>query len=659
MTRGLVDGEYATVFDLIKSEFPHIQLRNVQGSIFSILQNSYYLNDAARVAVLAAPTGSGKSFVAEASAEYLRRARGMSPTWYVAPTLHLQQQYVEDFRRFGLRNYLFLAGRGAYICPYLQDKYGSKMNGQPFTANDCIYVTGIRKKGEECPFHPITAQKPVMDGSYPALIRNLSQDNVPWSWINLGNSWALRYFEDLKATCPYHLYRIMARYAHHVVTNYDVLLLEWARPGGPELPVPAFLVFDEAHVLFDKIANRFSADISVRSLFSKFGVDYSMFFSASDTTSYTITANVSSVVGYLYQVISILSSSLKKQRDDATRYSLYLEISNLNTFASMISSYPLAFGRSRVYPARGRIKIVVDPIALLGSFIRRYLDTKLIRPDGLPHGSLPEERKVLIMSGTVGDKKLWALVARAAGLRRNEWDYYDFSNTGFPPDIRPVYYVPLYPVTRYNFVDYADSFAVIVAAAYYDLRRLYEEGYSVRPAVVVHAYLRSAASYLADAISRILMDYGEDPAAVHLAISDEDMPIREIIDRFKESGGILVSSTGAAEGVDFRDELARLQFIFKAPIPGSDYPQELKDFYIMKTIVQMAGRVARSPTDFGATFIVDQYALRHYEENSELYPAYYRDAVRIFSSFEEAYADYRNLFRTYVPKVQKEVTRDV
>lgn len=647
--------EYSNVFQLVDRRFPSISLRGVQQSILSTLQRQFYHSDQ-RVAVIAAPTGSGKSFIAIASAEYLRLATNTSPAWYVAPTIHLQQQYLSDFRKYGLSGYVFLAGRGVYACPYLEEKYGRKMNGQPFTANDCIYVTGIRKRNESCPYHVTTARAPVERGDYGDLILRLEQQSILWSWVNLSAGWALRYFEDPSKVCPYEYYRVAISRAAHVVTNYDVLLLEWAQSYGPELPVPGLIVFDEAHVLFDKIIARFGERIPVRKILASHGVDYSEYLTAVGNGRVVMRHGSDlTIARHLSVVVRLLAERLDAVRDLGERYALYFDMANIQTHVSMLVSYPSAYCGSVSDPRRGAVYLRVDPVRMVASFLRRFLTLRLARPDGVPHGAPPEHRKVIVMSGTVGDFKVWHAVMSLAGLSRADWSYHDFSSVGFPPDIRPVYYVPLYQVTRNNFPQYVDHFAAIVAAAYYDLRRLSRSGYHVRPAVVVHAFLRSAAEYIADAVSRAVTDYGEDPASVYLAIANDETPIREIIDSFKSTGGVLVSSTGAAEGVDFKDDLARLQFIFKAPFPGSDYPDTLRDFYTMKTVVQMAGRVARSATDFGATFIVDAFALRHYEENTDLYPAYYRDAVRIFPRFEDAYADYLSLFARHVPKT-KEVT---
>lgn len=633
---------YSSVFDYIRKQLPGITLRPVQEAIFSQLEKEFYFSPL-RAAVIAAPTGSGKSLIAEVSANYISAVRtGNFYAWYVVPTVHLQTQYFGDFSRFPFRSYMVLAGRNLYPCPYLTEKYGQKMSGQPYTANDCVLITS----GGTCPYAPITNRKIVYSSNLSDFIATLNDSQIPYAFYSTRSGWALQYFPEKNKYCPYFLYRILSPRYRNIITNYDVFFIEWAKNFG--LAIPHLLIFDEAHVIFEKILSRFSPRISLNNIARKLDLDLDEYLTrfhslaSTGTTSVAVTAAIS-VAAQMY-MDAVHRGRLP--RDVVSRY--MLRVQNYNDLAQIVTKYWDAFSASRV-KSNGYVRIVVDPVLFLGDVIREFLTTPRVLPNGHPYHSLPEDRKVLIMSGTVGDRKLWSLVFRRAGLTFRDWSYYDFSHVSYPPDLRPVYYVPFAPITRETFIDYVDEITDIISASYLDQDRLAKDGYYVRPAVVVHAYLRSAAELLADTLASRLEEYGRDSGEVRLAMADPDYPIREVIDEFRKNGGILVSTTGAAEGVDFRDDLARLQFIVKAPVPGSDYPRSLRDFYVAKTIVQMAGRVARSADDFGATFIIDSRAFDHYSANTELYPQYYRDAVRIFPKMSDAYDDYLKLFRQYVP----------
>lgn len=71
-----------------------------------------------------------------------------------------------------------------------------------------------------------------------------------------------------------------------------------------------------------------------------------------------------------------------------------------------------------------------------------------------------------------------------------------------------------------------------------------------------------------------------------------------------------------AEGYDFKDDLARYQFIWKVPTVDSRHPliaaRKKRDrkytlYLAGKTIQQMAGRVMRSTSDYGETVILDRH----------------------------------------------------
>jgi len=631
-----------------------VSLRPVQSEIFDALQRKFY-SSPVKLAVLSAPTGTGKSLIAEGSVEYLNVFGDYTVGWYVVPTIHLQAQYLSDMRRYDLSSYVVLAGRTVYRCPYLTEKYGEKMSGLPYTAQDCIYLTGLREKGEECPYYFFSSVHEALK-SPSEVTAMLTEKGWLWTWYHSESVPYIRYFktDDISKTCPYYRARYLANRVHHVVANYDVFLIEWA--SGHQLRIPNLLVFDEAHVLFEKLQTRFSGSRNFSRILRKYGLEYDPPVFYGDY-AVRMDAGVPPTMSSAFEyVISSLRSVLKDPKYRSRYYEVVTDLIDVESIFQVLSSFPAAYRGSKFYPSTGRLHLVVDPIRLLGTILRRYFLVERGLRTGELYDTPVDSRKVMVMSATVGDRRLWEMVAVHAGLRVDQdLVYLDFSAFGFPAEMRPVYYVPIYRLNRSNYIDYVEHFASIVVSALLTLKRLQDEGYYVRPAVVVHAYLRDAARLIYEAVSRLLSDYSSLGLRAYLAIADDELPIRDIIDAFVRNGGVLVSSTGAAEGVDFKDDISRLQFIFKAPIPGIDYDRRLLDFYIAKVIVQMAGRVARSADDFGATFIVDAVALDHYmaHHDTGYYPKYYREAVRIFHDINEAFRDYLSLFKRHVPKVMR------
>lgn len=99
---------------------------------------------------------------------------------------------------------------------------------------------------------------------------------------------------------------------------------------------------------------------------------------------------------------------------------------------------------------------------------------------------------------------------------------------------------------------------------------------------------------------------------------------------------ILVAS-GMYEGIDLPDDLCRWQIIAKIPYPSLADPAlrwmatRSNKWYAWQSIkdtLQASGRVCRHPDDYGETYIFDSCFLRLYERNTDMFPVWFREAVR-------------------------------
>jgi Rad3-related DNA helicase len=95
-------------------------------------------------------------------------------------------------------------------------------------------------------------------------------------------------------------------------------------------------------------------------------------------------------------------------------------------------------------------------------------------------------------------------------------------------------------------------------------------------------------------------------------------------------------SPSIAEGFSFDDNLARFQIVAKMPYPylGDQQISARKDldpeWYVMQTImiiIQACGRIVRSETDFGTTYILDSDFERIYNEYTEFFPLWFQEAL--------------------------------
>lgn len=99
----------------------------------------------------------------------------------------------------------------------------------------------------------------------------------------------------------------------------------------------------------------------------------------------------------------------------------------------------------------------------------------------------------------------------------------------------------------------------------------------------------------------------------------------------------VIISPSMAEGYSFDDDLARFQIIAKVPYPylGDKQVAARKeqdpDWYIMHTvmtILQACGRVVRSETDFGSTYILDSDFRRLLDNHPQFFPDWFTKSFK-------------------------------
>lgn len=102
-----------------------------------------------------------------------------------------------------------------------------------------------------------------------------------------------------------------------------------------------------------------------------------------------------------------------------------------------------------------------------------------------------------------------------------------------------------------------------------------------------------------------------------------------------DEGRTLVAS-GLYEGVDLLEDMGRWQVIAKIPWPSLGEPaiayraEQDSEWYAWETakvVLQAAGRICRSPTDFGKTIILDKSFKRLFEQYNEFFPNWWQESL--------------------------------
>lgn len=109
--------------------------------------------------------------------------------------------------------------------------------------------------------------------------------------------------------------------------------------------------------------------------------------------------------------------------------------------------------------------------------------------------------------------------------------------------------------------------------------------------------------------------------------------------RFTTKPTVMLSPS-IAEGYSFDDDLARFQIVAKVPYPYLGDKQiaakieQDREWYTLETvmtILQACGRIVRSETDHGDTYILDADFIRLYRDNPKFFPKWFKDAFKFYS----------------------------
>jgi Rad3-related DNA helicase len=112
----------------------------------------------------------------------------------------------------------------------------------------------------------------------------------------------------------------------------------------------------------------------------------------------------------------------------------------------------------------------------------------------------------------------------------------------------------------------------------------------------------------------------------------------DVYEKFRKSeGNEILMACGLAEGIDLVGEEYKWQVIAKIMFPSlqDSLVVRMKEaeprwyaWQTIKSVVQQSGRICRTPTDYGITYILDSNFTFLYQRETSLFPKYFREAVR-------------------------------
>jgi len=192
--------------------------------------------------------------------------------------------------------------------------------------------------------------------------------------------------------------------------------------------------------------------------------------------------------------------------------------------------------------------------------------------------------------------------------------------SSFPVENRPVYLTTVGSLAKARQKETLPSAMRV-------LRRILDNHPNERGIIHSHSYL------LAEAVS---MSLTNTPHAARLTFPLKADEREAALAKHKKLSNSILLSPSITEGFDFKDDLARFQVIIKCPFPSlGDKQVEAKlardrDWYeaeTLKTILQACGRICRSETDHGSTYILDSDAARLLRQHWDELPKWFTRAI--------------------------------
>lgn len=222
--------------------------------------------------------------------------------------------------------------------------------------------------------------------------------------------------------------------------------------------------------------------------------------------------------------------------------------------------------------------------------------------------------KVLLMSGTIYSKELFC---KNLGISTEQAHFIRIGSS-FPKENRPIYAKPQYRVDT-SHANWDANFGEMITK----IRKIMDIFKDAKGLIHAPSYL--AASHIVAALG--------SPRVVTHSAADFSSSLEEF---YKSPDPEVFVSPVCQQGVDFKEDRARFQIILRVPYmsTGAKFVEDKvkNDFpwYNYQALIvfgQQVGRVNRSETDYGATFLMDERFVKFIRKNSKVLPSWLKDAI--------------------------------
>jgi Rad3-related DNA helicase len=243
--------------------------------------------------------------------------------------------------------------------------------------------------------------------------------------------------------------------------------------------------------------------------------------------------------------------------------------------------------------------------------LKEYIEVKPKSLKTVPHKMWPDEsvKKLVLMSATIYDKDIERL-----GIKRKRV-YTIKCDSPIPVEQRPIRIESIAPM---SFKHVKDSSRLLSNR----IKQLADEHKGKGIVHITYGLVKEFKKHLKG-----------DRYLWH----DKDNS-KEIYQEFiKSEGNQILMACGMGEGIDLVGEDFQWQVIAKIIFPSLADPLQ-KHFlekdplvYVLETVrttIQQSGRICRTPTDYGVTYILDSSFDNFYRRNFKLFPEYFKRSLQ-------------------------------
>jgi Rad3-related DNA helicase len=577
----------------ITSYFPFPQLRPFQKEVLDSIEKNW---DSYNYFFLDAPPGFGKTPEGYAVAKWLLDTQKKF-THFVVSDIYLQNQYLRDFHDIKI-----IKGRNNYDCSVLKENaqgYYTDIEIDEAQYPTCGDAPCVRNMQYSCPYKPkrVSKTNPDLDGN----TETYDEYGVKYLWNDCP-----------EPHCRYLVDKDSAVHTPLTIHNYSYFLYEMLFGHG--FTQRELGIFDEAHTIESTLMAFIEMNITEWAL--------NRISSFLEIPQMRIPSNVNTIQGWkdwldnIYYRIEMKAgvfgdiSGMRAEQVEPDMIKAKMLTDNF------LEKLGILLGNMEQEPdmwvwtlneGNGRNSVHFKPVK-----IAKFAEDNLFK----------HVNKHILISATILDPDK---MKNYLGIEE-EVKYLRVNDSNFPVQNRPLFIQPQGKATSKTMDVYLPKML-----NYIDKVLLPD---LIKNKGVIHTHTND--------IARYIMTNSRHKGIMYSNVDNTEEKRDIVFQHFFEAVAPAIMVTPSMRlGVDLHDDLARWQIITKIPYPYLGDPQVKKrteidsgwyEFQACQNLIQTYGRVCRSETDFGETFILDSKFTDLFYQNTIFFPKWFRDAIRWHST---------------------------